>query len=289
VLGAKATKDHIMGGVGWLKQHATKKDLVVVYVGCHGGTDPKEGWGITAADGQGVFGHDIKRELGHLPCQAIVILSTCGSGGFAQPHKNDPPLPPNVTALCACGPRQHTNNHIDVSVAEALCGRADFNRDGVVDVDELLRYVDLRYKEWLRNLNRKPEGEAPVLARSKTAPAAMILTKVAPDLAAVAHNGQWHSALLGKKVGDGYKVWLVGWAPTGPGDYFLTDRADREHLCLPGEEPPVLLEKGGKWVPARLMKKEGKQFTVKPLGKNAEEETVLHARVRFPFAAEQQK
>ena len=52
-----------------------------------------------------------------LPCQAVVFIETCTSGGFASAHKNDPPLPANVTALCACSAKQAVDNQLDMAVA----------------------------------------------------------------------------------------------------------------------------------------------------------------------------
>src|SRR5262249_12091426 len=89
----------VMDGLAWLRKNTTKKDLVVLYLTCHGGVDPNEGWGVETADGRSLWGHEIKVELGTLPCHVLVLLETCASGGFARPHKNDPPVPPNVTAL----------------------------------------------------------------------------------------------------------------------------------------------------------------------------------------------
>src|SRR6185436_2955118 len=104
--------------------------------GMHGETDHKEGWEVDTCDGKTLTGRDVKERLVRLPCQVICMLETCGSGGFARDHKDDVPLPPNVTALCACRPRQETENQLDIALGEALRGRADFNHDGLVQIPE---------------------------------------------------------------------------------------------------------------------------------------------------------
>src|SRR5262249_23978566 len=148
VLGEKATHTGVMDGLAWLAKNTTDKDLVVMYVGCHGSCDATDGWRVETADGKTLWGREIKTELGKLPCQVIIMIETGTSGGFAQPHKQDPPVPGNVTALCACSGKQTTDNHLDMALAEGLYGRADFNGNGVVELDELIRYIELRYQEW---------------------------------------------------------------------------------------------------------------------------------------------
>src|SRR5262249_21294716 len=138
VLGVKATDGGVMDGLGWLRKSTTRNDLVVMYVGCHGSTDPEQGWVVQTADGKQLWGHEIKAQLAGLPCQVLLLIETCTSGGFTRPHRNDRPVPANVTALCACSGRQTTDNQLDMAVAEALNARADFNKDGVVDLDELI-------------------------------------------------------------------------------------------------------------------------------------------------------
>jgi len=49
-----------------------KADLV----GCHGQTDPIEGWGVFTADRRTLWGHEIKAELRKLPCQVLIIVET---------------------------------------------------------------------------------------------------------------------------------------------------------------------------------------------------------------------
>ncbi len=224
VLGKKATHQGVLDGFAWVRDKAHKNDLVVVYIGCHGFTDPNEGWGVVAADGKNVWGHEIKAELGKLPCNALVLIETCTSGGFADAHKNDPPVPPNVTCLCACSGKQETDNELDMTVAEALYGRADFNHDGVVDLDELIRYTRLRYREWWPAPKARDGHETPVIVQSAAMPGALPLTKASPDLAAVFHGGRWLAALAEKQDGDRCKVHMLGWA-NRPGPYFVVASA----------------------------------------------------------------
>src|SRR4051812_28359824 len=91
---------------------------------------------------------DFKNALARVHSRVLMFLETCESGGFATAHPDgDPPVPPNVTVLCACRANESACNPLDLALAEALYGRADFNHDDTIDLDELIKYVELRYKE----------------------------------------------------------------------------------------------------------------------------------------------
>jgi hypothetical protein len=277
----KATHAAVMEGLAWLRKHTTASDLVVMYVGAHGTTDPTEGWSIETADRKVLWGREIKTGLGKLPCNVLLMIETCTSGGFTTRHKNDLPVPPNVTALCACSDRQSTNNQLDMAVAEALYGRADFNNNGVIDLDELIRYVRLRYKEWWPTPKITMGSQMPVIIKAKTMPGSLALTRVSLRLAAVAQGGQLYSALLEKRVGARYRVHFLGWS-SKPGAYFLTDAVGRDQICLPEDGRPLLVKQNGRWYPARLLRQTGRRSKVRYLGYN-EVETVPRQRVYYPF------
>jgi hypothetical protein len=281
VLGKQATHAGVMDGLAWLRKGVGKDDLVVMYVGCHGFIDPQQGWGFGTTDHTICWGREIKAELAKLPCPVLLLIETCTSGGFAESHPKDLPVPPNVTALCACSGKQTTDNQLDLAVAEALWGRADFNHDGVVDLDELTHYVRERYKEWWPNPKNGDGHETPVIVQAKSMPGSMPLTKPSPALAAVGHDGALWSALLEKQDGDRYRVHLLGWS-SKPGPYFRTNAVSRDQICLPSEGPPLLVEQKGTWYPARLLRKEGEKFKVHYLGYN-EDEVVTAKRIKYPF------
>jgi hypothetical protein len=285
VLGKQATHAGALEGLTWLRQNATQNDQVVMYVGAHGFTDPDAGWGIGTADGKVLWGHEIKTELAKLPCHVLILIETCTSGGFAQHHKNDPPVPANVTALCACSGRQSTDNQLDLAAAEALYGRADFNGDGVVDLDELIRYTRLRYREWWPNPKKDDGHETPVIVQAKEMPGSLPLTKVSPRLAAVVHGGEMYSALVGKEHGDRYEVHLLGWSSKPGEPYFRTNEVTRDCICLPGEGRPLLVEQNGTWYPARLLGRQGPNYKVHYLGYN-EDEVVTRQRIKYPFVGQ---
>jgi hypothetical protein len=277
----KATQAGVTAGLAWLRQSTTPSDLVVMYVGCHGSTDPNEGWGFTTADGKTFWGRTIKAQLGKLPCKVLLFIETCTSGGFARQHKNDLPVPPNVTALCACSGRQTTDNQLDMAVAEALYGRADFNHNGVIELDELIRYVQLRYKEWWPTPKTTLGSQMPVIVKSKGMAGSLPLTKVSGRLVAVVHGGTWYSALQEKRTGTRYGVHPLGWS-SKPGPYFLTSAVAREFICLSADGRPLLARQNGRWYPARLLRQTGAKYKVHYIGYN-EEEVVAKGGIYYLF------
>jgi hypothetical protein len=67
--------------------------------------------------------------------------------------------PPNVTALCCCLSNQNSGIEFDTTLFEALYGKADFNKDGVVDLDEVIKYYGCRPA--IRSMCRRARPTAP--------------------------------------------------------------------------------------------------------------------------------
>ena len=282
ILGEKATKAAILDGMNWLRTETKPDDLVVVYLGAHGKTDPKAGWGIATADLKQLWGHEVKKHLGQLPCGVLLLIETCESGGFAEAHADDPPVPSNVTVLCACAANEVTNNPLDLAVGEALYGRADFNHDGVVVLDELIEYVRIRYKEFWP---KSGEGSnTPVIVRGNKISGSLALTKASKALCAVAVNDDFWSALDEGQQGDRFKIHVLGWSSEPGRSYFRANSATRDQICLPGDGAPLLVEQKGHWRAARLLHAEKGTFTIRYLGNHPAEEQVTSERIRYPFA-----
>lgn len=280
-LGVKATRAGILEGLAWLNTSSTKDDLAVLYIGCHGGVDAKQGWGIDDAEKKKIWGSEIKAELAKLPCPALVVISACTSGGFT-----DGTMPPNVAAFCACSGKQQTNNQIDMSVTEGLCGRADIDKDGAVTLDELVRYVQLRYKEWWPDPKAIMNGiQTPAIAKGVAVPDKLRLTSPSPEFAAIVHHGNWYAALKQPPGADGkFPVYMLGYS-NKPGFDFITSSVAREFICLPEDGAPLMVEQNGRWYPAKLLKMDGDKYHVHYIGFK-EDETVAKSRVFLPFVGD---
>jgi hypothetical protein len=278
ILGQFATHAELMDGLAWLRRHAKPNDLVLMFVACHGSCTPKGESIFATLDGVIVRPRDIKKELAQLPCHAIYVDDACQSGGWPRDLPGDP-LPPNVSALCCCLETQNSNNEFDVALFEALHGRADFNHDGVVDLDEVIRYCALRVKEI------QGGRLTPVMRKARNLRGPVPLTKVAPNLVSVLAKGEIYSALLGKQDGDRYQVHVIGWDAKPGMPYTVPTAVTRDYLCLPADGPPLRVQKGGRWHPARLLGREGDDYKVRYLGPKASEEVVTEERVRPVFSA----
>ena len=253
--GNHATLRAILDGLHWLDQ-AGPEDLAVIYLTAHGGTDPITGWSLATADLQTLSARQIKQALAGVHANVLFFLETCGCGGFAAVYRGDPAVPANVTVLCACKANESTDNPLDIAIGEALYGRADFNHDGVVDVDELIEYVQRRYKEmWPVAI---AGSNTPVIVRSRRLSGKLSLTRVSTALSAVAINSDFWSAIDLGQHGDQYSLHLLGWPGTPGKPYFITDSAPRAQLCLPQDGPPLRANDAGHWRPARLVHSDGR-------------------------------
>ena len=285
LLGRQATLPRCQAELARLAQRAERQDVVVLGIFGHGLSHPKEGWGIETADRQTLWGHQIKTLLGQLPCSALVVVETSTSAAFAKAKGKDAALPANVTALCACRGRRQADSFLSLAVAEGLAGKADFDKDGVVEAAELASYVKRRLKEWPTGGRIGKDGEAPALVEAKAGPPRLPLTAVSADLVAVAVEGEWYQARLLKKGENGaFRIHPLGW-DSKPGPYFLADQVDRDHICLPTDPPPIRVEGKGKTRLARLVSKDGDRWKVQYLGAKAEE-TVAKSSVTQLFGVE---
>jgi hypothetical protein len=282
LLGRQATLPRFQAELARLARQADRGDVVVLGIFGHGLSHPKEGWGIEMADRQTVWGHQIKAVLARLPCSAVVVVETSTSAAFAKAHGKDAALPPHVTALCAVRGRRQSENHLSLAVAEALAGKADFDKDGVVEAKELTLYVGRRVKEL--NPDAKA-GDAPLVVEATAGPPRLPLTAVSADLVAVAVADEWYLARLLKKAENGgFRVHPLGWdAQKGPN--FLADEVDRDHICLPTDPPPVRVDVKGQTRLARLVNKDGDRWKVQYLGEK-KEATVAKSSVTQLFGAE---
>jgi hypothetical protein len=284
LLGNGVTKAAIMNGLKWLQDSAGQDDLVVMYLTAHGNTDPRTGWSTGTADDEPLKAPELKNALAQVHSRVLLFLETCESGGFATAHpQGDPPVPPNVTVLCACSPTETAGNPLDIAIGEALYGRADFNHDGIVDLSELIRYVGLRYKElW-------PEGgegsNTPVIVRAPSMRGPLALTHTSKALSAVLVRDGFYSAL---DEGPGQepnriKIHVLGQSSRPKDGYFVANSAPRAHMCLETDGPPLLVEQNGAWLPARFVKTEGDTITAILLGNHPTEVTIKTTQVRYPF------
>jgi hypothetical protein len=282
LVGPQATKKDLLDGLDWMCEKATADDLVMVFIACHGNcVGGKDGESVFATRAGTVRPREIKAKLAKLPCQAVFVNDACQSGNWPREFPPDDLMPPNMTALCCCLSTQNSGIQFDITLFEALHGKADFNKDGIVDLDEVIKYCGLRIRE--------VEGGTltPVLHKAKDLKHALPLTKANPDLVSVVHKREVFAAVVEKQDGDDYEVHVIGFdkpgSKAGLGGSRVPVKYARSNLILPRDGTPLMAQKEGGWYPAYLVRKHGDDFTVRFIGSDGET-AIKGDQVRHLFA-----
>jgi hypothetical protein len=258
LVGPKASKAELMDGLDWMCANAKEDDLVMLFIACHG-TCTRAGESVFATRTGSVRPREIKSKLAKLPCQAIVINDACQSGNWPKEYEGDP-MPANVTALCCCLSTQNSGIEFDITLFEALYGKADFDKNGVVDLDEAIKYCELRIREV------QGGNLTPVLHKAKSLKKALPLTKANPDLVSVIHRREVFAAVVDKQDGDNFEVRAIGF-----------------DVILPKDGAPLMAKKGNGWHPAYLVAKEPDAYKIRYAG-SSEDTFVMSENVRHLFA-----
>jgi hypothetical protein len=278
LIGSKATKKDLMDGLDWMCENAKADDLVMLFIACHGNCTGS-GESVFATRTNSVRPREIKSKLAKLPCQAIVINDACQSGNWPKEYEGDP-MPPNVTALCCCLSTQNSGIEFDITLFEALYGKADFDKNGIVDLDEVIKYCELRIRE-------VQGGKlTPVLHKAKNLKKALPLTKANPDLVSVVHQREVFAAVVDKQDRDNYEVRVIGFSDkkgAGLGGY-MSSKFARENIIFPNDGAALMVEKDGRWYPARLVGRKDKDYKICYVGSMSDDEVVPGERVRHLFA-----
>lgn len=286
--GAQVTRENVIARLGAMRAALTADDLVFFYWGTHGAVHRRKGWNAGLADNSVLYGADIKQELSRFPCPVIIVVSTCGSGGFArQVSPADAKLPDNVAALCACRRQQSTGNELDVSLCEALSGFADFNADGAVSLREAMSYVPQRYRRWRQS--DIPLDQQPVISPARRLDPSAPLVQVQGDYAAVVSDDRWYGVEVLERQADRIKVRFLGFDRTcADGAYSKPDGwVNNEAVDFPGGPPPIEVEWQGAWYPARILKRTADGAHIHYINYPAsDDETVPASRIRYPFPSE---
>ncbi len=103
------------------------------------GTAGKNGFRMSTAGSKPLLNaEDLRRELPKFKGKVLLVLDTCNAGAFLTQKQLNLP---NVAVITACGTKQLAYGKLPQVLAEALSGKADYNRDGVVSLGEVARYV----------------------------------------------------------------------------------------------------------------------------------------------------
>jgi hypothetical protein len=150
VSGKECTPERLRAELDRLVKNAKSGDLVFVHASTHGTTEN----GLLRLDSESakVIDADIlSASLAKLPCPALVTIDACESGGAVRSA-----LPKKSAWLLGCTEMQSTSGQTDdpkvphgflvLALCEALRGDADADRDGLVTIGELFKWVPSRAK-----------------------------------------------------------------------------------------------------------------------------------------------
>ncbi len=184
-----ATRGNILKGLGWLRSSMTQNDYGIFFYAGHRDldndgsvyflpveADPKDLLSTAIPDDQ------FKRALTGIPGKLMTVLDAChagavagsttgkrrsGSSSLTDDLVRDLVTDENgVVAMCSSTGREFSleNNEFrqgtfTLAIVEGLSGKADFNKDGVVYLNELDAYVTDRVKELTRGQQHPVTGK----------------------------------------------------------------------------------------------------------------------------------
>jgi len=168
---SQATRREIEQGLAWLGAKMTPKDVGIVFLSGHGARDDDGTFYFIPVDvnirnlaGSCVAGDYLKKTLGDMPGRIITILDACHSGAAGdrqrRPAVADDLVRDLITedygiiVMSSSQGREFSlespvvqHGFFTLALIEGLAGKADYNRDGFVYLNELDAYAARRVKE----------------------------------------------------------------------------------------------------------------------------------------------
>jgi WD40 repeat protein len=190
LLNGEATRANILDGLQWLGGKAKPGDVVVVFYAGHGDCKIEDQFYLVPVDanlrnlsGTGISGETLKRALADLPSTTMLVLDACYAGSFDGKKRKKRGLPEQSDALmrdltfdaglvvmCGASKEQEAaeedgHGFFTQALVEGLSGKADLDKDGVIEVDELDVYVTRRVRKLSAN-EQEPTISRPSVVRS---------------------------------------------------------------------------------------------------------------------------
>jgi hypothetical protein len=188
----EATRRGIAEAVGWLGSVMTPRDVGILSFSGHGMRDRRGRFYLVPVDVDDadpertcISGDLLKQALANMPGRLIAILDACHSGaaapspGAAAPAKQaraDDLVRDLVTddygvvVMCSSLGREFSlegpeagHGFFTLGLVEALNGRADFNRDRLVHLNELDVYARVRVRQLSQGLQHPTTGRPPTI------------------------------------------------------------------------------------------------------------------------------
>jgi WD40 repeat protein len=172
LLDRQATRANVLDALRWLKQSTKPGDKAVVFYAGHGDNQITGQFYILPVDAKlddlrdtGISDDDLKRSIGELPCSTVLMLDACYSGSFGQKRRKTRSLSKPTDALAGsmindyglatlCGARDNQeaieeggHGFFTQALTQGMAGEADTDKDGVVELYELLPFVCSRVRK----------------------------------------------------------------------------------------------------------------------------------------------
>jgi hypothetical protein len=186
-----ATRRNILQGLTWLRKQMTQNDVAVISFAGHGAKDQDGTFYLLPVDvdmddliSTGVPGDLIKRTLSGIPGRFVLMLDACHAGAVeGQSRRGASSLTDDlvrdlatddcgVIVMCSSMGREFSlespkvkHGYFTLALVEGLAGKADYNHDGVVQLNELDLYVTDRVKELSKGMQH-PVTARPTSVRS---------------------------------------------------------------------------------------------------------------------------
>jgi hypothetical protein len=188
ILDREATKRNIEEAVSWLGARMTPKDVGILSFSGHGMRDRRGRFYLVPVDvkdddpaGTCVSGDALKQRLGNTPGRLLAILDACHSGAAAggkQPPRARADdlardlvsddygvvvMAASLGSECALEGPQAGHGFFTLGLVEALNGKADFNRDRLVHLNEVDVYARFRVRQLSRGQQNPVTGKPPTV------------------------------------------------------------------------------------------------------------------------------
>src|SRR5271157_3987868 len=190
LLNGQATRASILEGLQWLSSSVKPGDMAVVFYAGHGDCKIEGQFYLVPVDANlrdlshtAISGEALKKAIGELPCTTMLLLDACYAGSFDGKKRKKRSLPAESDAvlrqlvydaglvvMCGASKEQEAaeedgHGFFTQSLVEGLGGKADYNKDGVVELYELQLYVHGRVRE-LSAEEQEPTVSIPSVVKS---------------------------------------------------------------------------------------------------------------------------
>ncbi len=187
----EATRQGILAGLAWLKKKMTAQDVGVIFYAGHGYTDEDGLFYLLSIDTDpdrlketAVTGDDLKKQLAELRGRVLLLLDACHSAPadavrFRGRRRTADGLVRDladeevgvIVLVSAQGPEEaqesaeKKHGYFTLALLDGLSGKADYNRDGLIQLTELNLYVENQVALWSKDQQHPAIGK-PATIRS---------------------------------------------------------------------------------------------------------------------------